>query len=432
MAISEDTLIAKSVFFLFSYILIFVMLLVIMIIRYSRHYQFEYVWFCSKIKTVVNLVKITSYNYQVFNTISPSGQISGLSTNYYDLLKLNTDVGCKYNYRPCGYLDTLKNFLCIDRNYPCPINNLVADYSSKSNSYLNDGYQIASNMSYLSYNYYLYYSNTQSYGNAVIMLAKNINRPLYIDYYNFYLDIDAFNEVFKNIQIVKKDAIDKGRRILDDSDEALEEVVELALGIVERVAGNLIEILAIYAENKKLGKFLDYIIKKIEKDDDNIDIYFRYIGDNYYTKNYIGFQSVSDLENFLNMDFDIYKSAFPDKICGIFAILCFIAFFIIIILYGVGVISKYPKDCYYGLQIVSSIIYILTWTGFISHFGHIYSKISHNQSLVIAKQIQSDAFINNFLEEFVSKTSKLLSEWVIGIFTISIFLHFIGLGISLN
>ena len=173
MAFSEDTLILRSAFFLSSYILIFVMLLVIMIIRYSRHYQFEYVWFCSKIKTVVNLVKITSYNYQVFNTISPSGQISGLSINYYDLLKLNTDFGCKYNYRSCGYLDTLKNFLCIDRNYPCPINNLVADYSSKSNSYLNDGYQIASNMSYLSYNYYLYYSNTQSYGNAVIMLAKN-------------------------------------------------------------------------------------------------------------------------------------------------------------------------------------------------------------------------------------------------------------------
>ena len=308
----------------------------------------------------------------------------------------------------------------------------MADYSSNSNSYLNDGYQIASNLSYLSYNYYLYYSNTQSYGNAVIMLAKSINRPLYIDYYNFYLDVDAFNDVFKNIKIVKKDAIDKGRRILDDNDEGLEEAVELALGVGETVVGNLIEILANYAENKKLKKLLDYIIKKIEKDDDNIDIYFRNIGDNYYTKNYIGFQSISDLENFLNMDFDIYNSSFPNKPCGIFAILCFIVFFVIIILYAVGIISKCHKDSYCSLQMVSSIIYLLTWIGFISYFGHIYSKIFHNQSLVIAKQIQSDAFINNFLEEFVSKTSKLLSEWVIGIFTISIFLHFIGLGISLN
>ena len=99
--------------FIFSYILIFAILLAIIIKRYSRHYQFEYVWFCSKIKTIENLVKINSYKYQIFNTISPSGKISGLSTNYYNLLKLNTDYGCKYNYRPCGYLDTL-NYVLIE------------------------------------------------------------------------------------------------------------------------------------------------------------------------------------------------------------------------------------------------------------------------------------------------------------------------------
>ena len=93
------------------------------------------------------------------------------------------------------HVDTLKNLLCIDRNYPCPINNLVADYSSKSNSYLNDGYQIVSNISYLSYNYYLYYSNTKSYGNAVIMLVKTINRPLYIDYNNLLIAVRIHNLV---------------------------------------------------------------------------------------------------------------------------------------------------------------------------------------------------------------------------------------------
>lgn len=432
MACSKDTAIPRSVLFIISYIFIFIMLLVIIIKRYSRHLQFEHVWFCSKIKTIENLVKVTTYNYQIFNTISPSGQISGLSTNYYNLLKLNTDTGCKYGYRPCGYLDTLKNLLCIDRNYPCPINHLVADYSSKSNSYLNDGYQIVSNISYLSYNYYLYYSNTKSYGNAVIMLSKDIDRPLYIDYYNFYLDVDAFNDVFTKIKIVKKDDTDKRRRILDDdNDIILEELIELALGVGEKVGGNLMEILADYAANKKLEKLLEYIIKKIEEDDDNIDIYFKSIGDNYYTKNYIGFQSITDLEDFLNIDFSIYKSAFPNKPSGIFAIICFIAFFILIILYGIGCSKEQDKSYHTTLIAISSIIYYLTWIGFISYFGHIYSKISHNQSLVLAKQIESDSFINNFLEEFISKTSKLFSEWVIGIFTVSIFFNIIGIYISL-
>ena len=424
MSSSDNNIIARLVFFLISYILIFIMLMVIIIIRYSKHYQFEYVWFCSKIKTIKNMVKITSFNYKVFNTISSSGEISGLRTNYYDLLKSITDNGCKYNYRPCGYLDTLRNYMCIDRNYPCPINHLVADFSSYSNSYSNNGYQFASNINYLSYNYYLYYSKTQSYGNAVIMLVKTINRPLYIDYNNFYLDVDAFNDVFTNLKMVNKYDSDNKRRIDSDDDDVFsDKLIELAFGVIEKVTGNLIDILINYAVNKKFEKLLDYLDKKID-DVDNIDVYCKYIGDNYYTKNYIGFQSISDLENFLNIDFNIYKSSFPDKACSIFAILCFIVFFFIII---VCIVSLYNQEDFTALQIISSIVYCLTWFGFISRFGHIYTKINHDQNLILAKQIQSDDFINNFLEEFISKTSKLLSEWVIAIFTISIFLHFIGL-----
>ena len=132
----------------------------------------------------------------------------------------------------------------------------MADYSINSNSYLNNGYQIVSNMSYLSYNYYLYYSNTQSYGNAVIMLAKSINKPFYIDYDNFYLDIDAFNEVFTKIQMENKDDSDKRRRISsDDDDIVLEKLIEVPFDVGEIFLGNLIEILANYEEQKSLRNY---------------------------------------------------------------------------------------------------------------------------------------------------------------------------------
>ena len=415
------------IFFLISYIFIFCILLAIIIKRYSRHYQFEYVWFCSKIKTIENLVKITSSQYQIFNDISPSGKISGLSTNYYNLLKLNTGYGCNYNYRPCGYLDTLNNFLCIDREYSCPINQLVVDYSSNKNSYLDNGYQFASNISYLTYNCYLYFSKTQIYGNGVIMLAKSINRPFFIDYYNFNLDLDAFNEVFSNIKMENKDDSDKRRRISSFEDIVFEELIEASFDAGEKVFGNLIGILENYETAKKHEKFLDYITKKIEEDDDNIDTYFRYIGDNYYVKNYIGFQSVSDLENFLNINFGIYKSSFPNKPCGIFAIICFIIYFFKIVIYISGIISDQRKDFFVIFHIIAGVIYLFIWFGFISYFGYIYTRISNDQNLVLAKQIKSDAFINNFLEEFISKTSKSLSEWVIGIFTVSIISHIIGI-----
>lgn len=103
-----------------------------------------------------------------------------------------------------------------------------------------------------------------------------------------------------------------------------------------------------------------------------------------------------------------------------------------IILYLVGIQCNFSQDFFGLFHIISAIIYILTWIGFISHFGHIYTKISNDQNLVLAKQIQSDAFINNFLEEFISKTSKVLSEWVIGIFTISIISNIIGFAFLAN
>ena len=61
-----------------------------------------------------------------------------------------------------------------------------------------------------------------------------------------------------------------------------------------------------------IKEFEKFIKEKIAiLDEKNNDIYFEHIGDNYYTKNYIGFRNVEDIDKFLRFDFSIYKKIFP-------------------------------------------------------------------------------------------------------------------------
>ena len=55
---------------------------------YKDSRKFEYIWISSKIKTIKNIVRISSFKDKIFNSFSSEGKIEGLSTNYYNLLKL--------------------------------------------------------------------------------------------------------------------------------------------------------------------------------------------------------------------------------------------------------------------------------------------------------------------------------------------------------
>ena len=57
-----------------------------------------------------------------------------------------------------------------------------------------------------------------------------------------------------------------------------------------------------------------------EDDEENIDIYFNHIGDNFYVKNYIGFKKVEDINKFLKFDYSIYKKKFPNATASKFAL----------------------------------------------------------------------------------------------------------------
>lgn len=220
----------------FSFLLFRSILLVILFTLFRESYKFEYVYFRCKIITIKTLVKRMSFNYQVYNTFLPNGSIVGLSTNYYILLNLTSqNENCPNNYRKCGILDTLGHNLCIDSRHSCHINSLIADYDWKENDLSLQGYFPVNITSGLSYNYRLYYSKEYYYSHSIVNLMKTYYKPKYINYNNFYLDLDAISEFFtskigdqsnssnKNKDEVKKDddgnEDDNNRRRIDNFNE---------------------------------------------------------------------------------------------------------------------------------------------------------------------------------------------------------------------
>ena len=87
--------------------------------------------------------------------------------------------------------------------------------------------------------------------------------------------------------------------------------------------------------NKMIEKFQKFVDEKLEiLDDDNNDLFFNHIGDTFYSKNYIGFKSVEDINKFIKFDFRIYKNTFPNFqsttycLVGIILICFFISLFL--------------------------------------------------------------------------------------------------------
>ena len=263
----NDCNLISHIIFIINYIIMIVMLIIIAINYFAYYNEFDFIWFCSKIFTIKNMVKEKSFTLQLFNNFTSDGEILGLETNYYLLLNLTTNKSCPKNYRNCGILDTLGNILCVDKFFPCPINKIIVDYISKKEEYLSSGYKIGYS-EFLSYNFQLYYSNDYLKGNATIELLKFYEIyeiPKYIDYDNLYIDMDAFQNVFGKI-IYSNES--KGV-LVDGADE----VAEFAGGIAISLIGNMVDLIADYAKARKLEKFVDYITEKIEEDENNIDKY---------------------------------------------------------------------------------------------------------------------------------------------------------------
>jgi hypothetical protein len=365
------------------------------------------------------MVKENAYKTQIFKYFTEDGQVEGLEANYYDLLKISEPSGCLGKYKQCGLLDTLEHKLCIDKDFPCPVNEIVMDYVSELDYYLSLGYNIRQ-VDYLTYNYKFYYTNSSIYGNAIVILKKTMSPPKYFDYDNIYFENQFIYNFFgvnnsdSDINLIMQQKINRRRMEVSD----VKSIVEI-VGQIFSFFKDIIGIIREYSDNEKFEEFLEYVVEKIEEEN-NTDIYYKPIGDNCYIKNYIGFDTSEDIERFLDINFDIYKKTFPNKLTARFAIVGFVFSFSIIIGCIVLLIAN-DKSFSLVFHIIFSVIHVAFFIGFMVSFSNIYQAYHNKEVKSKIKAIKGDEFIMKFLKEFEKKINNYhFINCVIAFFTISI------------
>ena len=317
----------------------------------------EKVWFCSKILTVNNMIKENMDDTFALTEIESDDVNSTFSHNYYDLLHHSTKNECEPNYKKCGILDTLGNIMCIPEQDNCPINKIVL--------YSNYGYL---NFSYL--NFDLFYTNLATNDDIVSKLVLSDKQPRYITEDNFIFDEDSYWKIFPPSHgggDSDYDYYDSDSGSYDSGDSG----GGGDWGGVGGGDGDWRILEGIYGEDNKITK---YINKKMEEDN-NIDNNFKSITYNLYSRNYIGFETYDQMEQFVNFDFtNMYLVIFPNTASIVFGYLGIIPFLIIIIF---SISRFFYKDkpnqttdsfCKYCTKVMVIIIYMSFFLGYFFFF----------------------------------------------------------------
>ena len=196
-------------------------------------------------------------------------------------------------------------------------------HKNAAGDYLNRNYETIP-LKNISINYQFFFSNLFEEGNAVSIIIKTKEEPKVITLNNFVLDSEIYEKFFSDKKLLEGfvDIFDNEDNQENENDESIDQVIK----IFQEARGkndDLSELDVELKEGKLLVKLLlgnDKTDKKFEKfvqeklqimDEKNKDIYFEHIGDNFYSKNYIGFKSVQDIDKFMKFDFNIYKKTFP-------------------------------------------------------------------------------------------------------------------------
>ena len=300
----------------------------------KRRSKKEMVYYLSKIATVKNIVK-TNHQSKIFDKFNEEGDLEGINIYYQKLLELIVNDTCKEGYKKCGILDTMGNILCIDEIFDCPINQINVDLKSQRNKYLNKGFKEIYNENLL-YNYQMYYSTNSIDSNIIVSILFAKSQPNYITISNFAIDTEAYEDIIGPLPAVNEDNSKKS-----DVDKSVQDVIVGVVSDSDPVAGNVIKVVFSllsfasdkYMPSEKMDDFRKYAQERIKLEENTPDKYFINIGENAYIKNYIGFQSLEDIETFMNYDYKkIYEKMFPSKsvfiVSIIFLIVNLVLFFI--------------------------------------------------------------------------------------------------------
>ena len=282
-----------SSFILLFSILLFLTILISFIVRYFTFSNNEYIWFCSKILSIKKIfVKNNNETLVFYGYLEGKKGYITKPENYLEYLTFISNNSCIENYQQCGILDTYGNPFCLPNYVPCPVNEIKKDiYSlSISEEYLKNGYE--STILSLGSGNCLYFKRGLINNEIIAYWHNNHYRPKFINLDNFILDLDAMKEV-TNIQDIDYEV---------DSESNINKII--------------------VKDKQKLKSIIDYIIDKIEKDEENIDYNYRKIYDNLYVKSFIGFKDIENIKKFNNIDFNAYKFLFPNKVAIVFSFLC--------------------------------------------------------------------------------------------------------------
>ena len=86
------------------------------------------------------------------------------------------------------------------------INKLVVDLSRKSSNYESNVNNNA-NIKGTDYNYLLFYSNLFFQEKCITSMIKSFYKPKYINFDNFILDLDAYQEIYGSLDLYKSNNI---------------------------------------------------------------------------------------------------------------------------------------------------------------------------------------------------------------------------------
>ena len=396
--------ILQLVLFTISNLLIFGILLALIIKYYYGFSEFKYIWFCSKILTVKKMITKNNNQDIVFSHYYNGDTYAFTKLHYLDYLERIDKNGCLENYKKCGILDTYGNSICFPQSTECPINDMIFESSTKLSEYQNNNYDYY----YTDINnIYLYFKRGVENKPVIVSHLIQNSKPRYINDNNFVFDMDAFKEIFGDSDYDDDDDDDDDDDFNfnddddDDNDKGSEAGKEILEGTFE-FAGDLIKNAAKAARINQLIKYID---ERINEDENNIDNNYEYINLNHYVKNYIGFENLETAKNFKTINFELYKSRYPNYSSIIFALICGLIFLFLTVMNIIFIIFTIKDNgscegCRKGFFVISIIAYCLTFLGFFIYSVYTYSKVFKNEEFEKVKNIKADKFIENFLKEF--------------------------------
>ena len=289
--------------------------------------------------------------------------------------------------------------------------------------YLNSNYKTVP-LTNVSKNYQFFYSNEFYDGNAVAVIIKTKDEPKYISLNNFILDSETYENIFGNDEFLKDIADflgieeeDKNTKnendVTDDVIKIFQEVSELAdvseVGMILKGAKLLVKLL-LTNYNEGVERFEKFVKEKIEiLDEKNNDIFFQHLGDNFYSKNYIGFKSVKDIDKFMRFDFNIYKKIFPTfngSICALIGLIYIAIILVSMFVYFLTLIKDNDFDFNPWVILFIDGFYYIPALGFFIYSLSTYFKVNKSKTLDDLKSIQSDEFINSFINDFINDCQK--------------------------